>query len=66
MASADEQQCMQALEQGADQHGLWRRVRFPDGTERVQRAQITVQGAITRADGTVEPGAEIIDIRTGD
>lgn len=40
-----------------------RRVRFSDGSAGVQHGKVTVEGTITRADGSVEPGAPITDIQ---
>lgn len=42
-----------------------RRVRYADGSEGVQTGKVSIETYITRADGTVEPGGKITDIRVG-
>ncbi|MGD0386756.1 MAG: hypothetical protein ABSB73_11560 [Solirubrobacteraceae bacterium] len=54
------------LASGADAAGLWRLVVGDDGVVILQRGKITaVEGTVTRADGTVEPGAPITNVNTG-
>lgn len=55
---------VEVLGYGTDRAGqITRWVRYADGSEGVQTGTISeVVGEIIRADGTVQPGAEIIDI----
>lgn len=61
-----ERSVVEVLGYGTDEHGPIRRVRYDDGSIGVQHGTVTaVAGTITRADGTVEPGGQVTDIRVG-